>query len=262
MLGSIRSAGCGILLSLLFLGCEAKVPATVVMAPVAPVLAGADPLSAEERLLALITADNPRLQQLATSLAHLGNAAVTREASVRLVRLARAADAKEEDERHRTAELTPVLTAMAEVGGPEVAAYAFGLAEDGAAGWERRRLAIDVLARTLDPGDIPGIERRRRAEERLGPRPVARFPSVGSAVERMRVGARACYQRALKDDPDLRASVRLLVVVDRGGAVTSKLEGTPLPLDFARCLTGTARAFEGLEEPCSLTIPLAFSVQR
>ena len=240
---------------------EAQPPVTTALeAPAYP--PGVDPLSPEDRLLALITADNPRLQHVATSLAHLGNAAVTREAGVRLVRMARAVD--EQSEGRQTEALTPMLAAMAEVGGPVVVAYAFALAENELGPRDRRRLAVQVLQRVLDSGDAAGIERRERVAARVPPTGSGSSftPASAEYVVRQCVRAiRPCFGRALEQDAGLRSVTARIRVHTGTSGPEFTVEGDGLPPELAHCL-GAAVQRMGLaaqwEWPGDVTMPLTF----
>jgi hypothetical protein len=237
--------------------CAAEPPpvVTAVIDPGAPP-PGTDPLTPSERLLALLTADNPRIERVAMSLAALGDTSVLRDAGARLVRLARAERGKEEYEA--------ILAAMSHVKGPAVQAYCFAVAEDESAPRDRRVLALRVLSLVVDEGDPAGNERRTRATAHLPPPPLdPRSLGASGVVAYLHRAARACYRRALAEDPTSRGSARLTVRFARDGTVQSSVEGT-VSDTFKRCLVYAANRFhvaEGLERETVLTVPFNIDPQ-
>jgi hypothetical protein len=234
--------------------CAAEAPpvATAVIEPPAP-SPGTDPLTPSERLLALLTADNPGLERVAMSLAALGDEPALREAGVRLVRLARAERGKREHEA--------ILAAMSHVKGTAVQAYCFALAEDDAGPWDRRRLALRVLSLVVDDGDAAGTERRARAAARLPPPSPATTPA--SIVAFLHPAARACYRRVLDQDQAIQGTARVTLRFSQEGAVESSIEGT-MPDDFKRCLlhaTSQLRVTEGHQLGPVLAVSFSFVPQ-
>jgi hypothetical protein len=203
-------------------------PVVTAVVTVPPRPAGEDPVSPEDRLLALLTADNPGIERVATSLAGLGDEPILREAGRRLVTLARAAappppDASAEDEEPRPEALRPLLAAMSHVGGPEVIAYAFGLAEDERAPIEHRSLALRLLRLVVPDTDRPAQERRLGLEARLAPSLyVRRASDRAEAVRSLARAARACARR----DPAPEGTARVTLRFTRKGGTTSHVEGS------------------------------------
>ena len=235
---------------------------------------GVDPFTPEERLMALLTADNPGIERVAMSLSTMGDATTRKEAGQRIASLARAVLSKrwrpdgagEEEvsdlEEARTRALEPFFSAMSHVGGPAVVAFAFIVAEDVAAPRERRLLALRVLSRTIPPGDEAAIDRRAFITAHLPPEPVAVRPvDVALALQR---AARACFHRTLSKDPDLGpVQARITLRFARNGTVESAVEGNA-PEDLRVCLVRSAnglRATAGVELAPSLVIPFSFVKQ-
>lgn len=243
------------------LGSCATAPAPVVEVALADVEAtrgppGVDPLTPEERLLALLTADNPRIEEVAMSLARLGGDRTRQEAGQRLVALARAAGANakaetgegatapppEDDvlEERRAAAIEPIFAAMSHVGGPAVVAYCFAIAEDEAAPWSRRTLALRVLHLAIPDEDKPAQERRARLSARIpSHRPGVAFFDVNSALAYIRPAARRCFNLMLKGDPPFHGSVRVTLHVKLNARTSSWAEGTAPP-EVRACLTDAA----------------------
>jgi hypothetical protein len=212
-------------------------PATIAIPPAAPAPpAAVDPLTSGQRLLALITDDNARVESVAMSLAALGDEATRREAARRLVAFARVAPTEPptDDEPHEKVDFTPLLAAMSHLGGPDVEDYCFALAEDEAVPWERRRLALRVLEQVVDPRDAALVARRARTEQRMPSiaDPHLAEERLSSAFEVMavvRTTARACYQRALQQDKSLEAKFTLRLRIALDGAVRASALGKAPP---------------------------------
>lgn len=209
---------------------------------------GADPLSPSERLLALLTEDNPRIEEVAMSLASLGDKPSLWLAGRRLVGFARAAGDAQALER--------ILAAMSHVGGPDVVDYAFGIAADESAPWDRRRVALQILDRVIDARDAALVDRRARVAARL-PAPAPAVPSapVDPVVARIRAAAKACFNRALQQDPSLQVTVH----VEPGG----KISGDHLPPDLVRCLAERVRRITAPgtgETGGQITVPIVFEL--
>jgi hypothetical protein len=225
-------------------------PATIAIPPAAPAPpAAVDPLTSGERLLALVTDDNSRIESVAMSLAALGDAATRREAARRLVDFARIAPLDppeaDKDEPPAKAPLTSLLAAMSHLGGHDVEAYCFTLAEDAAVPWDRRRLALRVLERVIDPRDDALVARRARAEQRMPSMAQAhlaegRLSSASEIVALVRTAARRCYQHALQQDKDLEAKFTLRFRITIDGAVRTSVEGKAPP-SLAGCLIDATR---------------------
>jgi hypothetical protein len=259
---------------LLLAGLAACAPAAVDVPVVTAVIEtprpppGVDPFSPEERLLALLTLDNPRIGQVAFSLAHLGDPSIRREAAQRLVSLARAVlspawrpeGAPEIAglalERARTKALEPVLAAMADLGGRSVVDLAFAVADDDRAPRARRLQALQVLERTIPADDTAAAERRARIAGSL-PSPVR----PASIVGHLRRAARACYQRALARDPAFPAQKAILHLrFGEDGSVDVSVGGD-LEEDLRRCLQhalGGLQADGEPEGPTDLVVPISF----
>jgi hypothetical protein len=244
------------------------VPVVTAVVEVPKPLPGVDPLSPEERLLALLTLDNPRIEQVAFSLAHLEDTAVREDAAWRLVALARTVlspawrpeGAPEMTgpalERARTKALAPVFAAMADIGGRPVVDLAFAEAADYGEPRERRLQALRALDRAVPSDDVSAIERRERIKASI-PSPVRPTDTVGY----LRKAARACFSRALSRDPAFppqQARIRLRFSED--GVVAATVEGD-LDEDLRRCLqdaAGRLRADEGQGLPAEMVVPFSF----
>jgi hypothetical protein len=233
---------------------------------------GSDPLTPEERLLALLTADNPGIERVAMSLAKLGDEVIRQEAGQRLAFLARAVlskawrpagtgdDLRETAlERARTEALGPLVAAMSHVGGRAVVALGFTLAEDAAAPREHRLLALQLLLRTIPPGDTEQRDRRAWIAARLPPEPRGVRPADLAPI--LQRAAAACLRKTLAKDPGLGAfHLRLTVRFASDGAVTSAAEGDA-PEDLRRCVVSSAdrfRATEGTELAPVFVLPFSF----
>lgn len=239
---------------------------------------GVDPLMPEERLLALLTADNPRIEEVAMSLARLGGEPTRREAGLRLVALARAAEARaraeategaaatprEKDamEARQTEAMEPLLAAMSHVGGSAVVAYCFALAEDESVPWERRELALRALHLAIPDEDKAAHERRARLSARLSPsRGAINVAGPVEAAAYFRRVARGCVHLAQKDDSKLPVEMRLNVHVARSGRTSSWAEGTA-PQALQACLTQAAsRLYTTSGADFELTMPIAIVPQ-
>lgn len=247
---------------------------TAVLEPPSPP-PGFDPLTPEERLLALLTADNPRIERVAMSLARMGDERVRREAGRRLAALAREVtqeDWRPEDavlggtdrafERQRTAALAPLLAAMSHVGGPAVVAVGFAIAENDAAPVDRRQLALKLLDFTIALEDRAQRHRREAILARL-PRPVHVSGPMEVAAF-MKHAAKGCFERALAQDPSLvGAQVRLTIAVTEDGTASSTAEGSA-PEELRRCLVAVADRFQASgwpDHPNTVTIPFNFIKQ-
>lgn len=241
------------------LGCGAPPALTAVTAVVAVPEGphGVDPFTPEERLMALLTADNPRIEQVAMSLAKLGNLSVRVEAGRRLVAVARQAiaspvpwdpdDAPPDTRWLRESEndaVAPILAAMSHVGGPDVIAYCFALAEDTAVPLDRRRLAVGVLHLVLPEGEGAARERYGRLAWMLErPAQVIAAPDAYAASytasNNLGLLVRRCFNRALSRDPNLRGTLRLTLHFSRDGRTTAKAEGTA-PSELRDCIENVA----------------------
>jgi hypothetical protein len=263
-------------------------PAPAVTVAVEP--PAAEPPTPAERLLALLTVDNPHLEHVAMSLASLGDRAVLEQAGARLVTVARAigtpawreaeltqiADEDEDArrslptlemlEQRETRAFTTALAAMFHVGGRAVVAYCFEVAEDDGVPWERRRLALRVLDRVLDPGDAARIERRALLVARLRPPPAPPpLARVSDALVHLRRAFARCYRDAARLDPKLEARVKLKLRVGPRGMARASIEGDPLPPELARCLDDATKTIRALhEEPpgTEVTVPIVFTVNK
>jgi hypothetical protein len=227
---------------------------------------GVDPLSPEERLLALLTLDNPRIEQVAFSLAHLGDARIRREAEQRLLSLARTvlSPSWRPDgapsmsgpplERARTKALEPVLGAMADLGGRAVVDLAFALAEDDHASRARRLHALRLLARTIPADDTAAVERRVRIESRI-PLP-ARPADIGGDIHRAAI---TCWRRILAHDPAFRPQKAVVQLrFDEDGAVDVSVDGD-LEDALRRCLLDALAGLQATPEgPTELKVPMTF----
>lgn len=269
--------------------CATRSAPIVVVASVAPEtapLSDEDPITPAERLLALLTEDNPRLERVAMSLASFGDAPSLRGAGERLVELARTVGteawrAREQARMEEAAAaddlvaltLAPVqladretqvtasiLAAMSHVGGAAVVDHCFALAEDRALGWERRQLALRVLDRVLDLNDTPRRERRARLAQEIGDG-VSPAVAVGS-IQRL---LRACYQRALAEEPAFSARVVVTLRPGPGGKVTPVFSGDRLPPSFERCIadaaTSAATRIHPIDRRAPPEVALRFTVQ-
>jgi hypothetical protein len=246
-----------------------------------------DPLTPAERLVALLTEDNPRLEKVAMSLASIGDRPAMHAAGRRLVAIARTigTPAWRETERTRiqsesdepasplamqaqiedreTQALTAVLAAMFHVGGPAVADYCLSLADDDTAPIERRLRALRVLDRVVDPADAARIAHRAELAARVRP-PMAPFNagSASAAMVQMRRSLVACYGRALAHDPGFRARIQIKLHVGARGKVTTSIEGDPLPAGLDRCLKDTLSRLVSLDQETpgmEVTVPIVFS---
>jgi hypothetical protein len=228
-------------------------PATIAIPPAPKAQPVAvDPLTSGQRLLALVTDDNPRLESVAMSLAALGDAATRREAARRLVAFARVAPTEPpfdgDDEPQGKVSFFALLAAMSHLGGPDVEDYCFTLAEDAAAPWDRRRLALRVLEQVVDPRDDALVARRARAEHSMPSIAQAHLAegyvsSASEAMNRIRAAARACYQRALQQDKSLEAKFTLRLRIATNGAVRTSVVGKAPP-SLEGCLIDATRALK------------------
>ena len=267
-------------------GASPPVPVTVVIEEPAAPPPGTDPLTPGQRLLALLRDDNPRLERVAMSLAGVGDRMALLAAGRRLVALARAigSPAWEEAERGRAVAETDqgaglpsmearaaqastrLLAAMSHVGGPAVIAYCFEVAEDEAAPLDRRRLAVRVLERVLARDDEAERARLLRIVSRL-PAPIASGVGLRTSgvMLYLRQAFRACYVRALEQDPALQVKVRLTLRTGRDGQTESEIEGSPAAGELARCLDSAAkgiRSVDRTEVAPEITIPFMFVPSR
>jgi hypothetical protein len=200
-----------------------------------------DPFTPSQRILALMTEDSPRLVDLAVLHHRLDDATALREASGRLVAMARdrlsqdfrdrlhnaldparrarggrGVEARLDDQQDEAA--AAVLDAMRWVGGPEIVAYCFDLAEQGAAPPRTVRATLAVLALDVDPSDGPLVQRRDALSARLPvPELPRRPPDDAGAGVLLRRGAMRCYRLALEQTPKIEARVRLTLEVDADG---------------------------------------------
>jgi hypothetical protein len=227
-------------------------PAPVVTAVIEPPPSppGTDPLAPEERLLALLTADNPRIEQVALAIAGLGDRQFQREAGRRLVALARSValsppprdlddpppEVRWLDESRRDA-VAPILAAMSHVGGPEVVAYCFALAEDDSAPWARRRLALGVIHLVVPDDDGAAHERRRRLAARLRPPLSGTSVPPTASFDQARIAlwgaARRCQREFQR--PVARGNVHLTVRYEADGRSAASAEGDAPP-ELRACL--------------------------
>jgi hypothetical protein len=166
-------------------------------------------------------------------------------------------------------ELDKLVDAMGAVGGPDVTAYCFSLAEDENAPEEQRWSALLALDKIVDPGDLAALSRRLAAMTSWG---VAHKASpmtldTPAVVESIRFALRwRCYRPALEDDPRLPASMRLVVKLDSTGAVSGVSAEGAVALGFSHCLEHEFRLSARFAPPppdgSTLVVPIDFTPDR
>jgi hypothetical protein len=138
---------------------------------------------------------------------------------------------------YRDGELSRVVMAIEPLGGPEVVASGFEVAENERAPSSVRRAALLVVSRHLDPRDAPGRARGAALWERVAKRiseeeaavvqPVVQpahdthgnVANASKVVAGMAAGFRHCYNLGLQEDPDMRGSVRIKARIGADGMV-------------------------------------------
>ncbi len=227
-----------------------------------------------------LTAGDPQMTAAARELGERGDASARAAASARLVIVARAVASTA---GHRDEDLTPVLEAMDFVGGQEVAAYSLALAEDESASPRLRLVALVVAGKHADPRDAAAqargvaLWRRVQAQSRgVGPvqpaAPTAPSPASGpdggqvsnasQVVAGMAAAFRRCYNLGLREDANMRGSVRVTAWIGPGGDVVSVSQSAQglLPM-VAWCVAG--RVWNAKFAPpagggATLVIPVTF----
>jgi hypothetical protein len=278
--GRIALAQAAVAVSVSLLGCASSAPPPASVVEIMPAEA---PLPTPgDRLLALLTDDNPEIERVSMWIVGIGDRDAIRAAGPRLVALARAVGSErwrradlarmQEDEAppappagdRETQALLPILASMSHVGGPAVIEYCFALAADEAAPMDRRRLALRVLDRVLDPRDAARRVRRAELAARLpspGPDPGPSPQRIAAYLQR---SFRTCYARALRQDPAFSAHIRLTLRVGADGRVSSAIDGK-LPADLARCIEDAVRGVRSLEPgqaAAAIVLPFTFTTTR
>ncbi|APR78008.1 Hypothetical protein A7982_03355 [Minicystis rosea] len=264
-------------------GAPAAMPASTVALD--PVVATVEPPSPSERLLALLTEDNPRLLRVSMSIVAIGDDGARRRAGARLVALARAVGSpawREADlarfveersdaeaavmtaaqaERREEELLERVFSAMSVVGGADVVALGMSMAEDEAAPVERRRMALRMVERALDARDEVGHVRAARIAAKLPASIGPNGASVPAVMAYLQRAAKSCYLRALRDDPALSGQARVTLRVDARGRVVSGVAGDALPDALRQCLTEAVRRVQTMDAQGEMVVPFLFRAQ-
>jgi hypothetical protein len=133
-------------------------------------------------------------------------------------------------DQYRDERILHVMAAMERVGGPEVVAYAFEIAESEAAQTMLRKAALVLLKAHLDPQDAAARARAAGLWERVSARAAAEAAEkpkdgegakAGQVVTGMAAGFRRCYDEGLKQDRDMKGSVRVTAKIGPRGEVLS-----------------------------------------
>lgn len=128
---------------------------------------------------------------------------------------------------YRDEPLLRVILAMEDVGGPEVVAYAFEVAEDEASPTNVRQAALSVLKKNLDTRDAAARARAANLWERVSARAAADAAAkpaggaVANVVAGMAAAFRRCYNQGLVEDRDMKGSIRVTAKIGPRGEVLS-----------------------------------------
>lgn len=262
-------------LASIFAGCAGEAPP-----PRAPSASMASPPSSPvSPWLAHLRADDRQLKEAALAIAASGDAATRQEASRRLIGEARSlssaawhdanlemlrrVDAEShldpspkqleaQLDQYRHERLLHLVDAMNVVGGPEVVAYDFELAESEATPTKLRQALLTMLAKHADAQDTAARARASALWERVSARAAAeaaekpRGGAVSNASEvvaGMQRGFRHCYDEGLKQDPDMKGSIRVTAKIGpRGDVLSVSSSGSGLSAAVVACLEARVAA--------------------
>lgn len=161
---------------------------------------------------------------------------------------------------YQSLELDGVIDAMVPVGGPDVLAHCFEIAESAAVPEEQRWSAMVALEALVDPSDRAATARRLAAATRWrmaaqAAKPVRALHIVqpdASVIQSLRSSLEwRCYtdaQRAdphfdaaLGDDPRVQVATRLVLELDAVGAVSRAVVEGSFSASFVHCLEHEGR---------------------
>jgi hypothetical protein len=238
-----------------------------------------------QRLLAALDENSPKLTADAVTLARRGDAE-RRAVVARLLQMARAimapdqAAAREELREanrqagyaatpkqldaqldwYQTDKLLPVFEAMKEIGGAEITAFCFGVAEDKAAPRDRRRAALAVLEGTVDASDAAAVKRRTSVGDLKGADPAASAAAdAAMVVGALRPRFKVCWKRHIEASP---VEGRVVIVLEPTGRVSEATADGGIRNALATCLVEvakTARFSAPKGGTAKIVVPLKFA---